>query len=365
LLDYIICTDEIINETSRLEIVQYLIEEKNINTMTENDENITPLMSSIFFGKLNIVYYLLNNIECDVFYADKHNSSALVHIIASNFITNENEKLNLLKNLIEIKNIDFDFIQNNTENILHTSAEFGYFEIIRFLIENTKINVNQKDNSGNTALYRVIVSERINLSHKFELIKYFIQIKNIDINIQNSFSTTALLATIFSGYLDIAEFLIKNIKNIDVNLVDDNENSILHALLTIQEQENTQTQLEIFKFLVGDANVFKVNNRGESILHACAYYGNLEILKYVLKTYKLNVNLQDFAGKTAIIHTILSNVLLEHEKILILKVLIENFNANINLSDFAGISPLATCFERQQYMISQYLLQNKFHVKKL
>jgi len=265
---------------------------------------------------------------------------------------------------MKIKNVtDFDFLKDDCENILHTSSTFGYLQIIQYLVENTNINVNQKDNFGNTALFSLLVSERINYEHKFELLKYFIQIKNIDINIQNSFNTTVLLAAIYSGYLDIAEFLIKNSKNINVNLVDDNGNSILHVLIFLQKYTNRK--LKMFKFLVEEAhaNVFHVNNRGESVLHICAYYGSLDVLIYVLKTYKFNVNLQDFAGKTAILHTIMSKVLLEQEKILQLELLINDFGADINIADFDGISPLVACFAGQQYKITQCLLQTKFHKK--
>lgn len=86
-------------------------------------------------------------------------------------------------------------------------------------------------------------------------------------------------------------------------------------------------------FLKNNADVTLINNEGESILHAIVYSGVAERLKQVLNTYKVDINCQTKDGATPLL------LALSTEQLEIADLLIK-YGADINIADVNGITPL-------------------------
>ena len=133
--------------------------------------------------------------------------------------------IKLIESLLKLKDFDFNLKYDNQTLLIH-AIEKGNIEIIKLLINNPKVDINQKLNYGwfekNALIYAI---EKGNL----DIVKLLLNNPKIDINqkliiiqIQNSQNNqrndekNALIHAIEKGNLDIIKLLLNNPK-IDIN----------------------------------------------------------------------------------------------------------------------------------------------------
>ena len=94
-----------------LQVVKYLIEEKNCEPNCQDREGITSLHLACGWGHLEIVKYLIQAVHCDANAVDKYGSTPL-----------------------------------------HYASRWGHVEVVKYLLVKCKINPNCVDNDGQTPL---------------------------------------------------------------------------------------------------------------------------------------------------------------------------------------------------------------------
>jgi len=131
---------------------------------------------------------------------------------------------------------------------------------------------------GTTVLSSLVISGVMSEEQKLIALKHFVHLA--DVNICNDRGGTILLSSLFNGMSKISLFLLEN-TNIDVNKVNQEGQAALHAIIAAKNELFEETsKLDIFKILIENynANPFLINNFGETILHLCAYFSELEII---------------------------------------------------------------------------------------
>lgn len=132
-------------------------------------------------------------------------------------------------------------------SLLHYAAGMGNFEMTEFLINSKNLNINEKDEDGNSPLFIAV------LRNKENIVRLLI-LNEAEINIKNDKGQTPLLLCSLLGYETIAKLLIKN--GADVNIQDEQGNTPLH--MAVNKKNKNMVKL----LIKNKANVFIKNNLG-------------------------------------------------------------------------------------------------------
>jgi ankyrin repeat protein len=113
---------------------------------------------------------------------------------------------------------DIDKRDSRGNTPLQIAAEFGYFDIVKLLIERGA-QVNTSDNLGKTPLHKAACTRNRNI------VEYLIN-NGADPNIQDNEGLTVLQKAVRMGHLEVVKCLIE--KNININAVDRAKRTALH-----------------------------------------------------------------------------------------------------------------------------------------
>merc|ERR1711964_660492 len=104
---------------------------------------------------------------------------------------------------------------------------------------------------------------------------------------------------------------------------------------------------------------FLINNFGETILHVCAYFSELEMMKYLLETrkFEIDVNIKDNGENTVVMSAIFGHhISIPEYKILkMVKYLATKQNAIVSISNFDGKTPLQKSFDFNLNYVAKFL----------
>ena len=148
--------------------------------------------------------------------------------------------------LIE-KGADVNARDDFGKTLLHTARSV---EIIQFLLDNSALTVDVRDNSGHTPLHLGISS--------IETARFLIA-KGADVNARSDLGITPLLRSSLLGNIEILHLLIENGADIEAR-----------------------------------------NIRGWKVLHYASMGGNLHIVKELVTRYHVDINAKDVQMKTAV-----------------------------------------------------------------
>lgn len=155
---------------------------------------------------------------------------------------------------------------------LHFSANKHDLELCRILLGQSMVNINAKNNTGDTPLHWMFRSPNASS----DLVKLFLD-HGADVNEQNNLSRRPLYAASLVGNVPAVKLLLEY--NADI---DDDEDVFgrisLHAAVVVSD-------LDLVKVLVErGADVYHQNKRGMDCLALAADVDQLEITQYLLDT---------------------------------------------------------------------------------
>ena len=216
-----------------------------------------------------------------------------------------------------------------------------------------KIDINSRDNSGNTPLMYAIATGNL------ETVKYLVE-QGAYVTAVNSSYETPLHISSFYEYLDISKYLIEHGANINAKRNDGNS-----ALSILANKGNS----EMVKFLVEQgADVNIKNNDGITPLFWFCHNGNLEMIKYLVEQ-GADVNCKDYKEGVTPLYIACSNGNLDIVKYLISKGADVNNNSNsgsiLNAANDEKIIKLlknkgAKLTEEEQFIIWKQKNPNKY-----
>lgn len=229
-------------------------------------------------------------------------------------------------------NPDFDIKDSYGKTILFDAIEGENLDIIKEVVNNIS-SLNTLDQNNQTALFHAVLKENNSISKV--LIQNGININFLDKLGQNVLFNAVLLG---NGNLEIIELLLK--KGIDVNIIDNDEKSLLDEILHIIDLQKNYKDLE------GKYRLINEQREYLSVAHLLVQNG-------------LNIDAQDFKGFTALFKQV-QNRNFTNAKFLI------QCGANINISDIKGETLLFKEVLKgySNYQVIDFLIENGADIEK-
>ena len=177
-----------------------------VNSSQNNNTILTTLvnynLTKSTFNFLSLLTHLIKSSKDLLNYINQKNSKGYNALLYSAFRGN----LEIFNNLMEI-GADISLTNSSGLNVLHLASQGNYPNIIVFLIEKYFVDINSRDNKGNTALHWAVYK---NSKQAVDYLIYY----NIDINLKDNDGETALGIAISKGN----SYLIKRFNN-DFNVL--------------------------------------------------------------------------------------------------------------------------------------------------
>jgi len=193
----------------------------------------------------------LNDEMIDINHKDKNGDTFLIKCIKV-------AKTNSAKWLIENR-ADLSIQNLQGKSALYFAIEKRNREIIKYILDSKKIDIEQRDIEGRTLLQNIVMHGHNEMAKI--LINYGANINNIDNKNRN-----LLYDALSYGDQGFIQYLL-NLEDLELNLLDEDGNSIMHHVEVIKDDEIAK------KLLIAGADPTLKNKNGESFLLTTALRG--------------------------------------------------------------------------------------------
>lgn len=244
-------------------------------------------------------------------YKDNNGNNILAIVLKKADLFEEKDFIDVLKYLLE-KNISINDVNTEGTPAFHYLYNIKNEEVIKTVLTKKSPDFSKSE----TFLHKIIKSNNVTL------LKYLIDNKiKIDINKKNDDDITPLQIAIKKGYVEIFNLLVSSQKP-DFSLLYKNNNTLLHVCakgsgsvqileyllkhsgIDLNARNNdgstplmlaaAENNYGAFRLLLkSGADITLKDNDDHTLMHYAAYSGNVELLKYVLDNYKLDINARD------------------------------------------------------------------------
>jgi ankyrin repeat protein len=289
----------------------------------------TPLMIASEFGHAELVKYLVSN-GADINLTDENGIPAVQFAAGSNHI-------DIVKFLVE------HGAKLDSLSIVNSAAFTGNIQLVRYLIENGADATIYNSSSPLTVVTKKLWSKSGIIKDYEPLIRYLIENTKIDINFREKRfpNETALDNVAAAGDFQLFKYMISKGAIPDTT-------TFLNA---------TQRNLEIVKTLIENYHINPTAIKAP--LNDAATYENLEIIKHLVENF--NIPIEATSGtenKTALI------IAADHGNLEIVKYLLDN-GANINAIEsnlkqsvlLSAIDPQCIYGDNRHTETAKYLIQ--------
>lgn len=344
-----------------------LLLKKGANVNLLNFENETPLLYVIkkhFLSKYFLAKFLEYNANVNIkdknntallTYLTKANEERLVDFLLNQIIFNNTLIISLItfgKNRIRIDNekltnilekgysiIDVDITDSRLTTPLMYACQEGCYNIASSLLK-YKADINKKNIGDNIPLFFSVFSD------DYRITKLLLETGKVEINQKNKNGETALSYSCLYDHPEMVDLLVEY--NANVNNVNNRGQYPVH-LASINGKLNT------LKALLSHGASHDVGNLiGNQCFTLACINENMDIAKYLLNNYKVNYNYVNYSGDS-VLHQCF--ILKKKEMI---KFLLELEDIQIDTPNSSGDTPfLLACKKNDIELIKLILDKNK------
>eukprot|EP01041_Mallomonas_annulata_P008882 gene8882-18393_t len=230
---------------------------------------------------------------------------------------------------------------NNGWTALIAASAAGHTDIVqRLLQENIDIDVADVAN-GDTALMHAV------LSGHTEIVEILLKHESNPC-IKNKEGSTPLICTSIYGNIEIFQMLLECGPPNLIHLTDEDNDTVL--IKASQNGHKDITSFILKNIHIHNININHRNNHGWTALILACWNNHIHVAQLLLLQVKVDVNIQDYNGRTALIKAIQNNnkdivqLLLQRE-------------VSLDIRDQDGYSALAWSIQQKDYHMTNLLLQ--------
>ena len=228
-----------------IDVVKYLINECNCDTMVTDKDGQTPLHLAV--KHIDVVKYLINECNCDIMTPDKTDVP-----------------------------------------VLHYVASVGLLDVLKCMVMN--INGHIMDEQYRTASGQTVLHCAV---EHIDVVKYLINECNCDIMTPDKTDVPVLHYVASVGLLDVLKCIVMNINGhiMDEQYRDTNGRTVLHLAVK---------HINVVKYLINECNchIMVTDKYGQTPLHHAAHRGKPEVIEYFLSTGNCDPLAKDNEGRT-------------------------------------------------------------------
>jgi ankyrin repeat protein len=234
------------NETKKLELLTFLIQKKKnifhkIHSM-KNNHGQTLVHKCIYLGYFQILFFLLHFPRWNVNIQDNFKNTPL-HLLFYSSAENisANDKLKIIQIFVEKFQANLNLKNRVGKSLLHLACSFGDIQIISYICEINKYNINEQDFNGNTPLMHAIIGQSMYIPNILLLVRYLVNTKFANVGLKNNRNKTAFILSLEEEIFDISKFLLQKIlKKHSVTTDEELFNYLLQTNFTSYELNKTQ-----------------------------------------------------------------------------------------------------------------------------
>lgn len=239
----------------------------------------TALHYCVIFNNPEIFDFILNN-NGDPFVTNNNGENLFFYCL-------KYQKDKLLIKLLEKFNT-INLKNSEGENLLQSAISYDNSDIINYLLDNTKININNKTKEfGITALHQLVVMNKLNIIKK--LVKL-----GADITVNSYLGNNIIHYALLENNNELAEYF-NSMNKINLNNTNLNGDTPLHIFLS---NENKNYNIKFLEDLITNTNLNIQNHQGMTCLHLLVENNLLQKFRDILITKKLNIFIQNYQGDT-------------------------------------------------------------------
>lgn len=267
-------------ETNQVDVVEKLLNNPKIKVNMKDQYNETPLHRAIDNYQTDIVVMLLKHERINPNINSEH--TFWNEGITPLALCYEKNSMDLFKMLLQDCRINPNL--DGDKNLLHLAIEDNAHVAAELLLQHPLIELNEKDEQGNTELHQCIeydnnVALDLLLNHPI-----------VDVNLKNNNGDTILYQCIEYGNdrMDQLRILL-NHPAVNLNIKHSFKNPLLHLIVADGEFEDVflddETRIELFKIMVENLNL-DVNIRNkydQTVLERTCLSNSVEWVYLILK----------------------------------------------------------------------------------
>lgn len=228
-------------KTEDLEVIQAMFNLPNLDINYQTKNLNCALLESLTHDDNKSLLYLLNEPELNLEIKFKHNQDFAYHLAYNN-------KFDILRNLIENHNLDYQNEDKKGQNILHAVAASSNLQMLHYFIEKN-IDINKISSDGKTPIDIAIERENIDFVN---LLLPLIDISKHTHSFKESIflSSSILREIIFNSNLCNIESLTSFLEDDfykgdkDFILFEEKIKDKLQMLIVLKEKEKIETNIQ-------------------------------------------------------------------------------------------------------------------------
>ncbi|XP_019857542.1 PREDICTED: serine/threonine-protein phosphatase 6 regulatory ankyrin repeat subunit A-like [Amphimedon queenslandica] len=310
--------------SGNIQLVAFLINDINCDVNAKNTRDNTCVTFACFSGNLDLVQILIQQYKLDPLAVDKYGFTALhasaqtghTHILEwysqeySVDITNHtdnnkytlahsaayNGKLHCLQQLINKYQCDVNATTTDTgTTVLHKACEGGHVPVVFYLTSLPLCNVAAKTSNGSTVLH--ITCE---YSDSLPILKHLVENHQLDLCAVNDEGMAPIHLACSEGRLNLIKYIIEHIpSSLELPHGKHGRTPFLIAVYF--------SQLEVIKYLISKkCNVSATDDEGSGAVHI-SVEGHLNVLKYLIDNNYCNPNATNYQDRTPLHAAVAAN----------------------------------------------------------
>lgn len=315
-----------------VKLVRVLVQKYDYDVNCKDTKGLTPLHLASSSGHEELVVELVQNFKSELECVDLNGMSAAHHAAFCGCVA-------VLRTL-QTLGANMNALVTGGNGLLHLAALNGHSCVVKFLVEECKMNVMSPGYCGRSVLHCVCDKGG---QRQLHLLNELIGTYNLDINVVDEKGWTPLHVASAYGNEEVVRLLLNTPRCEPYSKAQD-------GLLAIEQACIEGHVGSVLAFLEYNSRTENSRTQFSNILHYVCQGGHTELMRVLVEGWKFDVNKQDTNGRTPL------HIAILYEKECVVRQLL-TFKCQIDCVDSKGFTPLFHAVKRNKLNLVQMLLQ--------